>query len=230
MTDANDFFRFPHTPHLAWLGAGQPRDDKVLSAPEVKAFLAGPVVVEEKMDGANLGVSLDEEGNLVFQNRGQFLDLPYVGQFARLPRWLESESDKLFDALSPQLIAFGEWCAAQHSLEYTLLPNWWLVFDVYDREAGRFWSSTRRNAWAKRYGLSTVPQVASDACDLSQLKAILATHRSRYRSGPMEGIVVRSENGLWLQNRAKLVRADFTQSIGEHWRGRTIRWNRLSSS
>ena len=35
-----DFFRFPHTPHLAWLGEGSPRDDKVLLPNEVAALLA----------------------------------------------------------------------------------------------------------------------------------------------------------------------------------------------
>ena len=35
-----DFFRFPHTPHLAWLGEGSPRDDKVLSPNEVTGLLA----------------------------------------------------------------------------------------------------------------------------------------------------------------------------------------------
>ena len=65
-----DFFRFPHTPHLAWLGAGSPRDDKVLSAAQAQALLAGEVVVEEKLDGANLGFSLATDGELRAQNRG----------------------------------------------------------------------------------------------------------------------------------------------------------------
>ena len=59
-----DFFRFPHTPHLAWLGEGTPRDDKVLSSHEAAALLAGEVVVEEKLDGANVGLSLDPDGGL----------------------------------------------------------------------------------------------------------------------------------------------------------------------
>ena len=59
------FFRFPHTPHLAWLGDGEPRDDKVLSTAEAKALLASDVVVEEKLDGANLGFTLSAEGDLL---------------------------------------------------------------------------------------------------------------------------------------------------------------------
>ena len=66
----SDFFRFPHTPHLVWLGEGTPRDDKVLSHLEVNALLSADVVVEEKLDGANLGFSLSTDGGLRAQNRG----------------------------------------------------------------------------------------------------------------------------------------------------------------
>ena len=50
-----DFFRFPHTPHLAWLGRDIPRDDKVLAPSEAKALLSDDVTVEEKLDAANNG-------------------------------------------------------------------------------------------------------------------------------------------------------------------------------
>ena len=143
--EAMDFFRFPHTPHLAWLGDGSPRDDKVLSPNEVTALLAGDVVVEEKLDGANVGFSLAPDGSLRAQNRGQYLAEPHAGQFARLPAWLAQHGEGLRSVLKPNLIAFGEWCAARHSLDYAALPDWFLLFDVYDRAAGRFWSSTRCN-------------------------------------------------------------------------------------
>ena len=55
---SDGFFRFPHTPHLTWLGLGEPRDDKVLSGDEALALLSADVVLEEKLDGANLGFSL----------------------------------------------------------------------------------------------------------------------------------------------------------------------------
>ena len=47
----SQFFRFPRTPHLAWLGDALPRDDKLLSASEAHALLAEDVAVEEKLDG-----------------------------------------------------------------------------------------------------------------------------------------------------------------------------------
>ncbi len=222
-----DFFRFPHTPHLAWLGTGEPRDDKVLSAAEARALLSTDVVVEEKLDGANLGLSVGGDGHVRAQNRGQFLRPPFGGQFARLGPWLTAHEDALFDALDTHLIAFGEWCAARHSLDYTALPDWWLVFDVYDRRKGRFWCTRRRDDWARSLGLPMVPALVHGSADLPGLKNLLSKHCSRYRDGPMEGVVIRVEDELWLHQRAKLVRAEFTQQIESHWRGRTMAWNQL---
>jgi len=69
------FFRFPHTPHIAWLGDAQLRDDKVFAPNEVRELLSHDVLVEEKVDGANLGFSVDEHGTLRAQNRGTYLSL-----------------------------------------------------------------------------------------------------------------------------------------------------------
>lgn len=222
-----DFFRFPHTPHIAWLAAGEPRDDKVLSPDEAKALLAQEVVVEEKLDGANLGFSLDEAGELRAQNRGQYLSDPHAGQFARIPQWLLQHGDALHRELTPDLIFFGEWCAARHSLDYGALPDWFLLFDVYERSQGRFWSTTRRNELAARAGLVTVPRLLEGRTTLDALKQMVASTPSHYRNGPLEGMVIRHESEQWCENRAKLVRPDFTQAIDTHWRKRAIEWNRV---
>jgi ATP-dependent RNA circularization protein (DNA/RNA ligase family) len=227
----DDFFRFPHTPHLAWLGAGEPRDDKVLTPVEADALLADEVRVEEKLDGANLGFSLGSDGQLRAQNRGQYLSAPHAGQFARLPAWQAQHEAALREKLAPDLMLFGEWCAARHSLDYAALPDWFLVFDVYDREAGRFWSTTRRNALAAAIGLATVPAVLQGRTTLAALTQMVLHTPSRYRAGqPLEGVVIRRESGDWCAARAKLVRPDFTQAIDTHWRKRAIEWNRVGYS
>ncbi len=223
-----DSFRFPHTPHLAWLGEGTPRDDKVLSPAEAKVLLAGEVVVEEKLDGANLGLSLSPDGTLRAQNRGQYLADPHAGQFSRLTAWLAQHSEDLQAVLEPDLILFGEWCAACHSLDYAALPDWFLLFDVYNRTAGRFWSSARRNALAKQAGLTTVPLVWRGKTTLGALQALVTATPSRYRHGPLEGVVIRRESAQWCEARAKLVLPDFTQAIDRHWRHQPIKWNRVA--
>lgn len=222
------FFRFPHTPHIAWLADGEPRDDKVLSQTEVNALLAGVVTVEEKLDGANLGFSLGPDGGLRAQNRGQYLAVPHVGQFSRLPAWLVQHGDDITASLNPGLMLFGEWCAARHSLDYSAMPDWFMLFDIYDHKVGKFWSTQRRNALASSIGLATVPELKCGMLALAELKILLTTQLSRYRAGPVEGIVIRRESADWCEARAKLVLPDFTQAIGEHWSKRGIEWNRLA--
>ena len=168
----NAFFRFPHTPHLAWLGRGEPRDDKVLSEAEAAELLSAEVVLEEKVDGANLGFSLSADGELRVQNRGQYLAEPHSGQFARLPQWLAIHSSGIGDALLEHadngLMLFGEWCAARHSLDYTRLPDWFLLFDVFEGSSGHFWSSSRRDDLAAA-GLSANNGLAAIFAGLGDL-------------------------------------------------------------
>jgi len=222
-----DFFRFPHTPHLAWLGDGQPREDKVLSPDEARDLLSHEVVVEEKVDGANIGLSLDAGGALRIQNRGAFLsrDLAHP-QFAPLFRWIEPRRFALTQALSPGIILFGEWCYAQHSVRYTKLPDWFLAFDVYDPARKMFWSTTRRNALVAQLGLTLVPCLGTGRFDLRGLQKLMGP--SRVGDGPAEGLYVRGEDQAWLKARAKLVRKEFVQAIGEHWSRRGLTANSVS--
>ena len=223
-----DFFRFPHTPHLAWLGQGEPRDDKVLSPVEADALLQSEVVVEEKLDGANLGFSVDSDGRIRAQNRGQYLLPPFSGHFARLNTWLKAHENGLFDTMDTQLIAFGEWCAAKHSLDYSALPDWWLTFDVYDRKERRFWSTKRRDAWAHALETSRISEIERGHFTLADLQDLLRNQQSNYRDGPLEGLVIRAQDDRWLQQRAKLIHPDFTQQIQHHWRRQGLVWNRLA--
>ena len=225
----SEFFRFPHTPHLTWLGQGTPRDDKVLSALEAEAFLAHPVVLEEKVDGANLGFSVDASGTIRAQNRGQYLQRPFSGQFARLNGWLARHEEALIDALGESLVLFGEWVAAVHSLEYGGLPDYFLVFDVYDRGTMRSWSTVRRNALASQLGLWVIHPVGAGRYRLNSLKQMLASAPSAYGDGGREGIYLRHEGQDWLVARAKLVHPDFVQNMGKHWRSRSLHWNALDA-
>jgi RNA ligase-like protein len=220
------FVRFPRTPHLAWLGPGQPRDDKVLTPSEARELLAHDVIVEEKVDGANVGFSVDDEGTLRVQNRGSYV-LPDSShpQFKPLSRWLAPRRHALVDALGPDLILFGEWCYATHSVRYTRLPDWLLAFDVYDRSRQLFWNVVRRDQLAKHLDIAIVPRIASGRFDLADLVALLGP--SKVGAGPAEGLYVRREEGDRLVARAKLARPEFVQAIGTHWSRGPLRTNLL---
>lgn len=223
-----EFFRFPHTPHLAWLGKDQPRDDKVLSPAEAAALLARSVTVEEKVDGANVGISLDEHGELRAQNRGSFLSRESVHpQFKPLFRWMDQRRADLENALFPDLMLFGEWCYAVHSVPYDHLPDWFLAFDVYDHAAGQFWSVPRRDGLVRQLGIALIPRVAVGRFDLASLQSL--SGKSQLADSPAEGLYVRADEGDHLVARAKLVRPEFTQAIDEHWSKRAMRTNALAT-
>ena len=222
----DDFFKFPHTPHLAWLSSRAPREDKVLSPPEVRDLLSAEVLVEEKVDGANLGISIAPSGALRVQNRGSYLGSRAHPQFQPLWPWLEVRRHQLIDALGNHLMLFGEWCFAVHSVRYEALPDWFLAFDVYDRSARRFWSSQRRDALVQSLGLAQVPMLARGRYTLDELCRMLGT--SRLTRAPMEGLYVRRDEGDFLAARAKLVRPEFIQAIEEHWSSRPLTRNTLA--
>ncbi len=222
----SSFFRFPRTPHIAWLSFGKPRDDKVVSSEEALDFLSDEVVVEEKVDGANVGFSLDPSGRVRAQNRGEYLGPGAHAQWQPLWPWLDARRDALAKALGPDRMIFGEWCFARHSVPYDRLPDWLLAFDVYDRACGRFWSTRRRDLLLAGLGICPVPTVSEGSFTLTTLKQLLG--ESRVGTTPMEGIYVRREDDDWLLGRAKLVRPEFVQQIGEHWSVRTLVRNRLA--
>jgi len=222
-----DFVRYPHTPHLAALSAISPRGDKVLSAKDVRELLAEEVIVEEKVDGANLGISVSEDGEIAVQNRGDYVTRSSAaGQFRPLWGWLSFRTKQLIDTLRDERIIFGEWCYARHSVAYSRLPDWFLMFDVYDRRAQRFWSVERRNDLANELGIASVPLVARGRFHVADLVAMIG--KSQFGDDPMEGIVVCRDQGNWQVSRAKLVRAAFVQEIEEHWSHRRIVPNGLA--
>lgn len=221
------FFRYPSTPHIAWLGTTDHREDKVLAEIDVDRLLAHEICVEEKLDGANLGISVTDGGEIRFQNRGQFLQPPFIGQFARLTGWAAQNGESLATSLAPGLMLFGEWLAARHSVKYNKLPDWFIAFDVFDTADSAFWSASRRDDLMRSAGITTPPRLFRGSSNLPHLRRLLLEAGSSFGDTNVEGFIIRRDNRHLNEMRAKLVRPDFVQSIDEHWRRRPLEWNRL---
>jgi ATP-dependent RNA circularization protein (DNA/RNA ligase family) len=221
----DDFFKFPSTPHLVLLGDVEVRGDKVMPESVRNDFLRHELVVEEKVDGANLGISFDAEGNIRAQNRGAYLHLPSMGQWKKLAAWLFPRTDALFEQLTDHYILFGEWCYAAHSVVYDRLPDWFLGFDIYDKNTARFFSCTRRDEIFRAIGIYQTPRIDRGHFTLSKLNELLG--RSQLSDNPAEGLYLRFDEGNWLVQRAKLVRPAFVQSVERHWTRSNIKANRL---
>lgn len=219
------FFKFPSTPHLALLENVKVRGDKVMSESERNDLLRHDLVVEEKVDGANLGISFDAEGSIRAQNRGAYLHLPAAGQWKRLAAWLAPRTEAFLEQLTDQYILFGEWCYARHSVWYDSLPDWFLAFDVYDRTTACFLSCSRRDKFFSEIGVFSVPRLDGGLFTLSELSQLLS--QSQLGDRPPEGLYLRFDQGDRLVQRAKLVRPAFVQSVEQHWSHRHIVANRL---
>jgi hypothetical protein len=148
-----------------------------------------------------------------------------MGQWKKLPEWLESRIDNLFDKLGDRYILFGEWCYAQHSVFYDALPDWFLGFDVYDKKKDKFVSYVKRKALCQDLQLFEVPFLKRSHFSLDGLNDMLSD--SVLGSSQAEGIYIRYDEGDWFGNRAKIVRPEFIQAQETHWSSRGIRTNRL---
>jgi len=169
---------------------------------------------------------VDDSGELRAQNRGHYLEPSTAhSQFKPLFRWLKARQDQFADALFPDLMLFGEWCFAIHSVHYTRLPDWFLTFDVYDRKERAFFSAVRRNEFVRGLGVELVPHLGAGRFSRADLESML--DRSRLGEAPSEGLYVRSDREGWLDTRAKLVRPEFMQSIEKHWSRRSLETNQL---
>jgi len=146
--------KFPKTPHVINLGAAT-RTDKVLSSSEfISMFTKGGVCaeeegegmgmcrvyVEEKIDGANMGISLDlSSGKVVCQNRSHYITSSYHAQFAPLDKWIARHTADLWSILVPwRHVLYGEWMHATHSIYYDKLPSLFVAYDLFDRQSGSF--------------------------------------------------------------------------------------------
>ena len=130
--------------------------------------------------------------------------------------WLQPLEADLIDILGKNLILFGEWCYAQHSLPYHDLPSWFIGFDIYDRSSARFYSVARRNEVLELLDLPVIHPLSTGKFSMKELYELLEKP-SCYGSKVIEGVYLRADEEDWLKQRAKLVRADFTQAIDEHW-------------
>ena len=63
--------KYPRTPHLS--GSRLQQGDEDLSQIPFATILGKSIVIEEKVDGANVAVSFDSDGELLLQSRGHFL-------------------------------------------------------------------------------------------------------------------------------------------------------------
>lgn len=236
--------KFPKTPRLV----------KVLEDGSIyKDWKHLHAVITEKVDGANSGISFDSDGNLLLQSRGHYLvGGPRERQFDLFKQWANGNLDYLFGVLGDKYILFGEWCYAKHLIFYDNLPNYFLGFDIYDKESERFLSLKRYHQVLGDGPVSLVPTLFQNTFgkinnftqyitktglktrDWKTKLVQLAGEKELEHTDPsdlMEGVYVRIEDDDWVVGRMKNPRAEFSKIVDEdtHWMTRPIIANQLCS-
>lgn len=235
-----ELFRYPRTPHLegSRLQEGDHGHDHV----PYRDLRGLRLVVEEKLDGANTGISFSPAGDLLLQSRGHYL----VGggrerQFNFIKAWAQAHAGWLLQRLEDRYVMYGETLSKKHSVFYDALPHHFFEFDVLDRRTGAFLSTEARRELLAGGPVLSVPVLYDGLAParLADLKALLRpslAKTARWRdafeatvqregldlalawrqcdkSDLSEGLYIKVEADGRTLGRYKWVRADFIQAI-----------------
>lgn len=234
----DEFVKYPRTPHL--FGSAGTDDDKHLGEAESTRFVADPsLIVEEKIDGTNVGIHFSSDAKMVLQCRGHLITEGMHPQYDLFKRWASARRPILEERLEGRFILFGEWAYARHSIHYLRLPHFFFEFDVYDKEARAFLSLERRLALLEGAGIPTVPVIHTGACDRDRLAGLIgpslfggrfANPMTNRVDDLMEGLYLRTESGDVVTGRAKFVRPEFVERVKQsaHWQYQAMTPNQLA--
>lgn len=216
--DPDKMIKFPRTRHLCNLGAST-KDDLVCNKNEVDNILKNRLDIEEKIDGANMGIFISKD-KICIHNRSNFVNAKYHDQFKPLDKWIADHREDLYKILdNTGLILYGEWLVMKHSIHYDKLSDRFIVFDIYDRKKEKFYSREKVSKLLKDTNIKQVPLIHTNKIfKLDELKNLVNT-KSIFYDGPVEGIYIRiyDSNNIYLKDRYKIVRSNFV-SGNDKWK------------
>ncbi len=205
--------KYPRTPHIE--GSNLQPGDYDLSQIPFTYLKNKYLVIEEKVDGSNVGISF-ENGKLLLQNRSHYLQGGYKEkQYDLFKVWVNTYVDDFYNVIGDRYIIYGEWMYAKHNIYYDNLPHYFLEFDVYDKEQNVFLDTKRRKELLKDLHLHSVP-VLKEGYFNSYKEILSLLGNSQYinennSSRIMEGIYIKIEEDNIVKERFKFVRKQFKQ-------------------
>lgn len=226
----DDFIKYPRTPHL--FGSEGTDDDKHLDEAESDRFIADEsLIVEEKIDGTNVGIHFTSAGEMVLQCRG--ITEGMHPQYDLFKQWAAVKRFVLEQQLEDRFILFGEWVYARHSVHYRRLPHYFFEFDIFDKDEEAFLSLDLRLSLLEGMGVETVPVLHTGPLVRDELRQLIgpslfeshfenpATKRT---DNLMEGLYLRTEDDDKVSGRAKFVRPEFVEKVKQstHWQHQSM--------
>lgn len=233
-------YKYPRTRHIE--GSRKQAGDEDLKSVRFEEIRGRYLVLEEKVDGANCGISFGADGRMYLQSRGHFLNGGYgERQFDLFKLWAGCFESRLRELLGGRYVMYGEWLYAKHTVFYDRLPHYFMEFDIFDKETGRFFSTKKRRELLKNspfvqsvrvldegiYGKleeitrwigasafisPAVEQSLRGQCEKAGVDPLRAQTQTDM-TGIMEGIYIKVEEGDYVTDRLKYVRGSFLNTI-----------------
>ena len=235
----NQFYKYPKTYHLE--GSGLLAQKKSPAKISFEVIASRNLVIEEKVDGANVAISFSDRGELLLQSRGSFLTGgTREKHFSLFKQWAYSLLTELYFVLGDRFILYGEWLYAKHTIFYNALPHYFLEYDVFDTQTGYFLDTPSRKLLLKQLPIFSVPILYSGklnkyseltslvgqsnyikAGHLENLKSFSQEHnldiqrtlKETDNSNLMEGLYIKVEENGIVKERYKYIREDFIYNI-----------------
>lgn len=185
-------------------------------------FSGNKVALFEKVDGGNTGI-YKAKGKTFLQKKGSNIDDSHPQYSFFKNEWYYKNLDKI-NRLIDNTVTYGELVRCVHTIEYNKLPDWWLVFDIYDLETNTYWPWWQVKEVCDDAGLHTVPFIYEGKVRKNELDSFMP-EKSAYGE-IAEGIVVKNYR---TQVMGKYVKPFFVKAVNESefWRNRKIRLNKV---
>lgn len=188
-----------------------------MSHDDVRRLLIGSVMIEEKIDGANVGIIGGKKSNIFrLQKRGSLVDTSEHPQFGRFKAWSTEHYNDLIKIKYPYIV-YGEFMWATHHIFYDQLPDWFICFDIWD--GTKYVDRTTKEKLCKELNLQVVPLLYGGYIESVDNLDKFVNGISMFSStSQREGIQVKNYRK---QMRGKIVRPEFIKEVdedGSHWR------------
>ncbi len=202
---------YPRTPHL-WPPEGF-AGRLVLTPDEAQPWLQVPVVVEEKLDGANVALWLEEPaGEVHVASRGGPDARDRAGQLGRLRAWSAERREALGRLLVGGWALYAEWLWLDHGVHYDRLPDLLVALDLWHPESG-FAPLAERDRRCREVGIALPPRLFEG--ELGSPRHVRDLMRQSVYSSreTAEGLILRAADGA----RCKLLAAGHVRRSDEEW-------------
>lgn len=204
-------YKYPRTHHLE--GSRFQPGDEELDKISFQEIANRPLVIEEKVDGANAALSFTPEGQLLLQSRGHYLTGgAREKHFNLFKQWANCHALSLWKILTNRYIVYGEWLYAKHTIFYDQLPHYFLEFDILDLEQHQFLSTKRRQSLLAGLPIISVPVLFSGHLHSPKQLNALLTHSQLITAGNRARLIeLAEEKGLDLDKT--LCQTDTSQQM-----------------